>query len=303
MNDFLNNLLPTFEQLIGLFAVVLLAANFTAVGALVSSRTQLKEAQLLYGWAVAIVIFTVAGAVGIKNFTLVAGLSALIFLPAIYIAYKRHGGLGPPGAWKLLILARPSLALGASMTPTQWDELTQWLPNARFLVEHDSFPRLDLPASPSVYPAYPYGLSLIIYFASRIAQHFVENAAALFSLILYLSFGLFISRLIVNQASIDHRWSESTGLPVSWSRCAFAGLLVTALNPTYVTRLVFSSYSDAPTSIIIGFAVALIWMTLNALSKDRPGKARRYSWQFGLVLTVAIGLKQVNLVFLILNPD
>ena len=42
-----------------------------------------------------------------------------------------------------------------------------------------------------------------------------------------------------------------------WGICALAGLLITALNPTYVLRLVFSSYADATTSITVRFACAL----------------------------------------------
>ena len=189
------------------------------------------------------------------------------------------------------------------MASTQWDELTTWLPNARYLVEHDSFPRTGLPASPSVFPAYPYGLPLVIFLASRITGFLVENAGALFNLLLFLSFGMFVARIVASSSVAGNDDSHGTvgmsRVHMGWGLCAFAALVATALNPTYVSRLVLSSYADAPTTIAVGFAGALIWMMLDAISDGDEGAARSFAWQSGLAMAAAISLKQVNLVFLI----
>lgn len=160
-----------------------------------------------------------------------------------------------------------------------------------------------MPTSPSVFPAYPYGLSFVIFFASRLAGHLIENAAALFNLLLYLSYGLFLVRLaaayVGQDAPAEPRETDIIRVRTGWGLCAFAGLLVTALNPSYVSRRVFSAYADAPTNITIGFACALTWIILNALARGDQAQAKSFAWQVGLVMTAAIGLKQVNLLFLI----
>ena len=303
MPAFLNFLVPSANQFFGLLAVLLIAFAFMAIGAVAGRRDHLQEAQMVSGWAVVITIFTIMGAAGFGAFTALAAVIAAVAILLACVAFRRHGRVGPAGWWRLLLLASPLLALAAAMIPTQWDELTTWLPNARFLVEHDSFPTNDLPASPSVFPAYPYGLPFVIFFASRLTGHLVENAAALFNLLLYLSFGLFLVRLAaanaVPDSSSEGRAADIRRVKIGWGLCALGGLLITALNPTYVSRLVFSSYADAPTSITVGFAGALTWMMLNALSKGDQTAARSHAWQAGLAMTAAIGLKQVNLVFLI----
>ena len=303
MPTFLNHLLPSATQSLGLLAVLLIAFAFMSIGAVAGRRDHLPEAQLVSGWAVVITIFTIFGAAGFQAFTALAAVIAAIAILMVFVVFRRYGRIGPEGWWRILLLASPLLALAAAMLSTQWDELTTWLPNARYLVEHDAFPSNDLSPSPSVFPAYPYGVPFIIFFASQITGHLVENAAAIFSLLLYLSFGLFLVRLAAAIAKPDNPSDASAAeigrVRIGWGLCALAGLLVTALNPTYVSRLVFSAYADVPTSITVGFACALTWMMLNALSKGDQSTAKSHAWQAGLALTAAIGLKQVNLVFLI----
>jgi hypothetical protein len=309
MPTFLDYLVPSPTQTLGLGAVLLIALAFMSMGSVVERRDPLQkgrliqETQLVSGWAITITIFTILGVSGLKDFTVIAAVLAAIAVMMFVVSFRRYGQVGPSGWWRILLLASPLLALGAAMTSTQWDELTSWLPNARYLVEHDAFPRNDLPASPAVFPAYPYGIPFIIYFSSRLIGDFVENAAALFNFLLYLSFGLFLVRLAASNVTrhdpSDSRDAEFGHVRMGWALCAFAGLLVTAFNPTYVSRLVFSSYADAPTSITVGFAGALTWMMLNALADGNRALAKSQAWQCGLVMTAMVALKQVNLVFLI----
>ena len=303
MPAFLIPITPTLSQIAGLFAVLVIAGALVALGAAAVGRHRRPEADLVSGWGLVIATFTLAGTANLISFSALAAFVAVIALAAMFVTIRREGRYGPPGALRLLILAAPLLALVASMTPTQWDELTQWLPNARYLVEYDSFPRTGLPKSPSVFPAYPYGLPLIIFLASRATGYLVENAAAIFNVLLFLSFGLFVARTTIAMATISRADRSARDaidrVRMGWGACAFAGLVVTAFNPTYVSRLVFSSYADAPTAIAVGFACVLTWLTLNALSEGDDSAAVLFAWQAGLSATAAIGLKQVNLVFLI----
>jgi hypothetical protein len=292
------------DRIAGLLALLAVAIGLSVLGTVTAGRTRLREGDMVYGWAAVITVFTVFGAIGGTSFSgLALAIGALAIAVAGYLIFAKLQP-GPVGAPKLLALAVPFLIIGAAMTPTQWDELTQWLPNARFLFEHDSFPRPDLPKSPSVFPAYPYGVPLIIYLTSRITGFLVENAAALFHFLLYLSYGLLVARLAVTVAR-----AADTATPIltkalnavrpTWGFCAIAALTITVLNPTYVSRLVFSAYADAPTAITIGLAAVLSWLMLDASSARDDARARSYAWQAGLALTAAIGLKQVNLVFLL----
>lgn len=300
MTAFLQTLIPSLSQLAGFGAVLIVAAAFISLGGLLAGRRRRAEADIIYGWGLVVAIFTLAGASGLSDFTSLAALLAAVSALAAAVCWWRDGRLGPAGAARMLVLALPLLLLVAAMIPTQWDELTNWLPNARYLIEHDSFPRSGMPDSPSVVPAYPYGLPLVIFLASRLTGFMVENAAAIFNLLLLLSFGLLVARLVVAAATDAGSVRSAMGrVYAGWSFCALAGLLVTALNPTYVSRLVFSTYADAPTAIAVGFASALTWLMLNALADGDNGAARSYAWQAGLAATAAVGLKQVNLVFLI----
>jgi hypothetical protein len=179
---------PSFAQLGGLIAVTLVACAFIALGSLVAGRRRIAEGDLVYGWGLSVVFFTFFGLFRMPGFTVLAGILGVIALIAVIVTVRRDGRVGPAGGLRLLALCVPLLVLVASMTATQWDELTNWLPSARFLVEHDSFPRSDLPANPSVFPAYPYGLTTVVFLATRITGFFVENGGALFNLMLYLSF-------------------------------------------------------------------------------------------------------------------
>jgi hypothetical protein len=248
-------------------------------------------------------MFTIFGAAGLQSFTVLAGFLAAIGVAMAILSFRRHGRIGPAGGWRILLLALPLLILATAMAPSQWDELTNWLQNARYLVEHDAFPSTNLPKSPSLLPAYPYGLPFIIFFASRITGQMVENAGALFNHLLFLSYGLLLARLaatIVKAEDVNApRDDEIRGVNMGWELCALAGILVTCTNPTFVQRLLLSSYSDAATTITIGFACVFAWLMLNNLTHGNQSAARTNAWQIGLMLTAAIGLKQVNLVFLI----
>ncbi len=298
-------LLPTASQLAGLLALLLVAAGLAAIGGLVGGARRRPEGDLVCGWAVIVVVFTFSGLAGIAHFTAVAALLVLAALAAGVACIRRDGRLGPPGAARVLILSLPLLALVSAMDATQWDELTHWLPNARYLFENDSVPMAGLPASPSAMPAYPYGLPLILFLASRITGFLVENGGAMFNLLLYLSFGLLVTR-IVTATVIATASAGPSGLPRSldgvrfgWGLSALAVLVITILNPTFVTKLVFSSYADAGTAMAVGFSSCFVWLALEALAAGDDEAARSHGWQAGLAATAMIGLKQVSLVFLL----
>lgn len=304
MTAILDSFTITQSQLLGLFSVLGVALGLVALGGAAAGPRRLGEADLVHGLAAVVAGFTIFGALGVIGFSTLAAIAFVLAGAAAIYLVVRERRFGPPGGWRIVILALPLLVLSAAMLPTQWDELTQWLPNARFLIEHDGFPNPGLPRSPSVFPAYPYAVPLIVFLTSRIAGFMVENAPAMFNFLLYISFGLLVFRIMATMMRAEDTGPEFSGarlvrLPMGWGICASAALMVTILSPTYVSRLVMSAYADAPTTITVGFAAVAAWMMLNALAADDDAAAGSYAWQTGLAMTAAVGLKQVNLVFLL----
>lgn len=294
----IENLIPTLTQFGGLLAVLIVVTGLHVVGSAVVRSGRIGEASIVSGWGIVISLFTVAGTIGLRQFTPLAVLIAVAVLAGIFLLNKEKGDLLYTPLIKISLLATPLLLIAAAMIPTQWDDLSQWLPNARFLFEHDSFPRPDLPKSPSYFPAYPYGLPIITYLASQITGHLVDTAGTIFNLVLYLCFGLFTLR-VANTIRMKDSISTFKFEP-GWAMCAVAALAVTILNPAWVTRLVFSSYSDPGTLVSMGLTTGLMWMALNSLSANDRDSANQFAFQAGLAACVLIGLRQSNLVLLLI---
>ena len=296
MTAILENFVVGPAQLLGLAAVALVALALALLGAFIGGRERMAEADPVFGWAAVSVLFTLIGVATRIPFTIVLYGVLAAAAAAGVAAWRRDGRVGAAGWWKLILLAAPLILLVAAMSPSQWDEFTQWLPNARFLFEHDAFPRLGLAKSPSTFPAYPPGLSLLIYMASRIAGHLVENAGALFNLVLVLSFGLLVVRLITMARATPGSAPVPGPGVAGWGIVALGGLAVTMLNPTFVPKVVFTAYADAATAITVGLTGILGWQMLNALALGQPARVRALAWQTTLVATALVNIKQVNLV-------
>ena len=60
---------------------------------------------------------------------------------------------------------------------------------------------------------------------------------------------------------------------------AVAGLAVTLVNPTFVQKVVLTSYADTSTSVVSGFCLILFWHLLECLSNGnrKEAKAIRYN--------------------------
>ena len=302
MDTIAANFTITTAQLAGLGALLATALLIAQIGGLVAGRTRFAEADVIFGWAVVSLVFTIMGALGPIRFTYLAyGLAAAGMVAGVAV-WQRDGRLGEGALLRTAILAAPLIVLVGAMMPSQWDEFTQWLPNARFLFEYDTFPRTGLPKSPSAFPGYPYGLPLVIYLTSRLAGFLVEGAGALFNLLLLVGFGVMIARLARAVVGSDEG-GAGQGMqggrrapPMGWGWCALGLLAVTVLSPTFVTKIVFSAYSDAGTAVLTGAATILVWLMLDALAGDDGARARALAWQAGLVFTAMLNLRQANLV-------
>ncbi|MBX9633913.1 MAG: hypothetical protein K2X44_02935, partial [Magnetospirillum sp.] len=74
----------------------------------------------------------------------------------------------------------------------------------------------------------------------------------------------------------------------------------TIANPTFVPKVVFTAYADAPTALTLALVGILGWRMLTALAEDDIPQARRLALQAGLAGATLLSLKQANLVLFLL---
>lgn len=290
----LDNFSPDLVHIIGLAALLVVCAALVALGAAVAGAPRIAEADLICGWAIVSVIVVVLGTTTAVSFSHIAVAVLVAAIGAAVLVVRRDGRLANSDIVRTVVLAMPVIALVTAMLPSQWDEFSHWLPNAYYILEVDGFPGAGRPKSMSAWPAYPYGLPLVIYATSRIAGNFVDNAGGLFNLALMISFALLIARILRMAVSADQAGIFSQR-PLGWAYCALGGLAVTALNPTFVPKIVFTAYADAGTSVATGFGAVLGWSMLEALAENDERRARRMALQLGFVFAALINLKQANM--------
>jgi len=292
MTHFLTNLAPSTTHLVWLAGLVVVVIAYMMLGGAAAGRARLPEADLICGWALAVSAVTLIGITTRIGISQVDHALIALAVAAAFILWRRERRLFHPGWAPIVVVGLPLILLVAAMQPSQWDEFTNWLPNARYLFEFDGFPHRGGPKSASVFPAYPYGLATPIAHVSVLVGRFAENTGALFNVALLMAFALLIVRLIALGAGreIDDRRAPS------WGITALALLAVTVLSPTFVPKIAFTAYADLATSICVGFAGLIFVFMLGALADGVTERARALAWQAGLVLTMLVSLKQVNLV-------
>ncbi len=300
----IETFLPTAGQVLGLAAVLAALASFSLIGAGFSALTggsgRLAPADAFAGWGLVTALFVVLGVFTTLSFTVISVIAlGLAGASAALILWRKNTDALPyKGDFTLivrvLVLASPFLLIAASMRASQWDEFSQWLPNAQYLFRFDAFPRIGLPDSSSVFPAYPYGLPLITYFASRMTGGFVENAGGLANLLLLLLLAPVYLAMVSRGLGGGHN--------KKWSFSALGVLGVTALSTVFVQKLVLTAYPDSATAVVLAVLGVLAWHISEALARA-PGADEKgvsgLAWQFAWVAVVFLSLKQTNLVLFV----
>lgn len=281
---------PSLQQFGGLIVVLAVAWGFTSLGAVVVGARRLVEADLVSGWAVACLVFTLVGVAAPIPFVWITAILGLAALGALYLCWRRDGRVLPPGGLRVLVLAVPLLLITSAMMPSQWDEFSHWLVSERFLFDTDGFPRAGGPVNPASFPGYPYGVPLIVYLASRLAGFLVENGGALFNIVLLLATGLLFVRVVRRGAGVDE-----DAVP-TWGLAAFAIVGATLLNTTFVQKVILTAYADLPSAAALAFAATAGWLMLEAAADGDEDRARTLAWQMGLASAALVNAKQANLV-------
>lgn len=263
-------LLPSALQAFSLAAVLILALGFSVIGAALGGRDRVAEADLLVGWSVVAGLFVVLGGWLDLPLTRVALAAVLVVVASAAVLWRRRQAPLEPGHLKVLAWMAPLLAVTASMDPSQWDEFSQWLPNARYLVMFDAFPGAGHPASDSVFPGYPPSLTAVLYLVSRMTGQFVDSAAPWFNLLLLVSAGRMMARML-----------RGDGGRVGWTLALLGTLGVTALGTTFVPKLVLSAYADTATTAAMGMSAVLGLRLLRGGAI--PGRVIQFAAVFALL--------------------
>lgn len=293
---------PTLEQVIGLGAVILVCFGLALVGSAMGGQKRLRELDIVSGWSLVSLFFVLGGGWVRLDFRLITGALALVLIVSVYVNTKRGFPQLSVGLSRTILLALPMVWLAACMTLSQWDDFTHWMPNAQYLFAFHTLPGEGNPPSASVFPGYPHGITYIVYLSSQIAGHLAENATPVFNMFLLASLAVLVGRM-VRTAIKDETVSDGAGTKSSiidnlgWGYCALGALAVTALNPTFVPKIVFTSYADTPTAVLVGILCIVMWHILSNLAGDDD----RYSpnslaWSYGLVAMAMVSVKQPNVV-------
>ncbi|MDO8607490.1 MAG: hypothetical protein Q7R40_13210 [Phaeospirillum sp.] len=278
MTGFASTFLPTATQLLSLGGLAVVALCFSTIGAALGGRDRLPEADLLVGWSLVAGLFTVAGGVFDASLTAVAVVAALMTVASAVVLWRRREPPVDGGNLAVLLWMLPLLIATASMRPSQWDEFSQWLPNARYLMLFDAFPGPGHPVSDSVFPGYPPAVTVIYYLVGRLIGQFTDTVAPWFNLLLLAGGARLMVRLF--------RGDGAVGGAAAW------GVLgVTVLGTTFVPKLVLSGYADTATAVAVGFS-AVLGLRLWETGKTGGGWGR--ALQFALVFALLPMTKQGN---------
>ncbi|MBC7950640.1 MAG: hypothetical protein H7Z12_02320 [Rhodospirillaceae bacterium] len=279
------------SQLGALAAVTSTLAALGGLGALAGGRG-LRSADLVVGWGLVTIVLTLAGLAWPGSLSLTGWGCLGAGLLAAVITIRQRGLLPPSLPW-VLVLALPLILMVTAMQPSQWDEFSQWLHSVRYLVENNAFPSRAGPVFEGSFAAYPFANSFPAFLASLLAGGFLENAGAIVNVFVCIVYCLVLAELM----------AEGSGRPQalrSPAVIAVALLAGTVGNPTFVPKVVFTAYADAPTALALTLVGVLGWRMLAALAEDDLIRARRLALQAGLVGATLLSLKQANLVLFLL---
>jgi len=289
---------PTLFQLTGLLSVLILVFGFTHLGALASPKNRFDGVDVFTGWGLATGFLTVLGVVFTQPFYWATLVLLAVTVIAVFIHYRNKTGAPTFDLIiRVLVLSAPLLILVSAMKASQWDEFSQWLPNAIYLFRFDGFPSNTLPASPSEFPAYPHAGPLMVFLVSRLSRGFVENAGAISNIVMVLALAPIYVHMVGQGLKLKNPISGSLS---RWGWAALGVLGVTALSTSFVQKLIFTAYADTPTAVALAVLGVLVWKIQEKLSgADDDISANTYAWQFSMVAVLFINLKQTNVVLLV----
>lgn len=232
-------------------------------------------------------LFTVFGTLVYVDFRILSGLVGGLVLLAGYFSFRREGLRTHLHLALIAVIAVSVLAVIVSgRIASEWDEFSHWLHAVRYLFENNRFPGPP-DAAPifSCCAAYPYGWPLLTYFPSMLLG-FAESIPAVLNVLILGLFGCLLAQLAQPQ-------ERHPSIPL----VALGVLGSTLLAPTFVSKLVFSTYADSITGVLVAVAAFLVYRINQALEESDTAAAQ-LCMALGLVSAALISTKPGNLVLL-----
>ena len=229
---------------------------------------------IIVGWAALSIVAVFCALFGLNLRWPLAVLGVFSVIGVALI--KREEILRVTLAWLLLA---PLLLIATAIPPTMFDEFSQWLPNARFLVEHERFPDVVNVNVWSAKPSYPPAFPLVGFAAELIGGKSFEIAPKVFSVLLGGGFGLLLAQCV------GFRHSPPLAIVIGV-------IFATVLNPFFDPRVALTAYTDTPSSLVLAFCVYAAWQALE-------GQERRALLWAGSGAIVLVLLRETNAVFIL----
>ena len=287
-----------FQIIMGSIALLVgLGSIGRVVTGTVTGQNGYAEANVFVGWSFAVFIFTIANIFFLIPFAY--GFWALVACGCAAIVWNMIKGVGvwpAQGFWRVLVLIAPLLLIASARMASEWDEFSHWLPTTRYMFEAQQFPFGGREISGGHFSGYPYAWLFLPYMANMLAGQLVEGAGSTLNILLLLIFGIGAVRM----------WHAASNKPMpglttlTWVGALFVVLAATLLNPTFVQKVIMTTYADASTAAALGIATVLMYFILDALASGNKTKIPALTWQLGLVLAVLINIKQSNLVLVVM---
>lgn len=238
------------------------------------------------GMGVMVTLFTVSGTIFYYDFKSLTLILCGIVLLAGVLSY-RTGRLGPH--LSLAIGAMVAVAVLAIVVSgriaSEWDEFSHWLHAFRYLFENSRFPGPpDAAPMQSCCAAYPYGWPLLAYLSSMMSG-FIESIPAVLNILILGLFGGLLAQL-----------AQPERVTPAFPVIAIGVLGATLLGTTFVSKLVFSTYADNITSVLVAVAAYLAYRINQALEEKDAPTATQMFIALALVGTALLSVKPGNLV-------
>lgn len=275
--------LATLADLGALAAVVGVLALLHLLGTPLAAGGLGPANNLLVGWAIAGLMLTVGGVIGIPLTPLLVGLAAA----ALAAGLRHRRQLGCDRVWPVLLALLPLLLVVAPKQASEVDDFAHWIPNAAYLFEYGHLPSDGDVPSASFKAAYPLNAAFIMLAASHIAGRFLEASGTLLNALLMATLALLLIRQF-----------RGRDAPVGLGAAALGVLGATILNPTFVPRIAITGYAEFTTGVVLaGFAAVAVELLRRAADESVPRREVTHAaLAAGLILALLVNIKQTNVV-------
>lgn len=204
------------------------------------------------------------------GFSMILPFYAVFFL-AVVGCFKRIKGLKFEMAMfsASLAMLAPLIYLAVINNNPLWDDFTNWLPPASYLLEYNHLPTLDKPDLTRSTFSYPFSRAMFHAWIAKFSGEFNVNVQGVLNMLFASSFLLWAHELIKKQCEVQDNISAiKSYLPLMGLLGASLTIWILTLN----TRLVLGSFADPALSLSL--ASLLIYLSYSKNVESRFWKSR-----------------------------